>query len=639
MRTKILIGYIFLGVAGVVRGQQKELELDPVTVTAGLREQRVSVSGRNIVTVSGSQFEKLPVHSVDELLRYVPGVEVQQRGPMGSQADFVLRGGTFQQVLVVLDGLRLNDPNSGHFSGYIPIDPSEIDRIEVLKGAASAIYGSDAVGGVIHIITRTFVRRLEGEKLRLNGTVTGGTYGLFNGNLGGSYSRGGTVLSVGLVSNNADGQPQRGADGYFHNLTASFAFSHVFDSSFRLSFRTSVDRRDFSAQNFYTTLTSDTAQETVSSWWSQLALQYHKGDNGWTLAAGLKKVEDRYAFNSLGIPNNNRSQMAQVTGRFEHRFSNLINMVAGIQLQDRSIRSNDRGDHVVGQQAGFLILNAGSDRLLVSPALRVDHDELAGTNWVPQLNLSYRFDAWQFRASGGRTIRTADFTERFNNYNKALVTGGSVGNPGLAPETSFSYEAGVDFFPAHWLRVSSTFFNRDQRDVIDWVATAYSDMPRKDNLSPTGSFALASNIASVLTRGVEMDVQVAVPLPRENKLRSALGAVWLDSHLSSGAGSFYIASHAKWLLNGSLQWESRRLLLSVTALYKYRTPMQAAAIAAATDRDYFVLNAKASFFPGGKLFSVFVAADNLLDRSYSDLLGAVMPGRWVSGGIHINFFK
>jgi vitamin B12 transporter len=99
------------------------------------------------------------VQSLDELLRYVPGVEVQARGPMGAQSDLVLRGGTFQQVLVVLDGLRLNDPITGHFSSYIPIAPAEIERIEILKGASSALYGSDAVGGVVHIITKTFAAK------------------------------------------------------------------------------------------------------------------------------------------------------------------------------------------------------------------------------------------------------------------------------------------------------------------------------------------------------------------------------------------------------------------------------------------------------------------------------------------------
>ncbi|HRF24346.1 MAG TPA: TonB-dependent receptor plug domain-containing protein, partial [Chitinophagaceae bacterium] len=91
--------------------------------------------------------------------RYLPGVEVQQRGPQGSQSDIVLRGGTFQQVLVIIDGIKLNDPLTGHFNSYIPINTDEIERIEILKGAASAIYGSEAVGGVINIITKTFYRK------------------------------------------------------------------------------------------------------------------------------------------------------------------------------------------------------------------------------------------------------------------------------------------------------------------------------------------------------------------------------------------------------------------------------------------------------------------------------------------------
>ena len=78
-------------------------------------------------------------------MKFIPGVEVQSRGPLGAQSDISLRGSTFQQVLVLLDGLRINDPNTGHFSGYLPITPSQIDRIEVLKGAASSVYGADAL--------------------------------------------------------------------------------------------------------------------------------------------------------------------------------------------------------------------------------------------------------------------------------------------------------------------------------------------------------------------------------------------------------------------------------------------------------------------------------------------------------------
>src|SRR5450759_4567925 len=147
MRLKSSIIFIFLITLTGISYSQDTISLDPVSISASLKPITVSRTGRNIVIIKGEQFSKLPIHSVDELLRYLPGVEVQSRGPMGSQSDIVIRGGTFQQVLVVLDGLRLNDPNSGHFSGYIPIAPSEIDRIEIVKGASSAIYGSEAVGG------------------------------------------------------------------------------------------------------------------------------------------------------------------------------------------------------------------------------------------------------------------------------------------------------------------------------------------------------------------------------------------------------------------------------------------------------------------------------------------------------------
>src|SRR6478752_3374865 len=81
---------------------QQNNDLDPVTVTAGILGQSISHTGRNILVIKGDKFNDLPVHSVDELLRYLPGLEVQSRGPLGAQSDFVLRGGTYQQVLVIL---------------------------------------------------------------------------------------------------------------------------------------------------------------------------------------------------------------------------------------------------------------------------------------------------------------------------------------------------------------------------------------------------------------------------------------------------------------------------------------------------------------------------------------------------------
>ena len=151
--------FTLLFISFVSLSQSKEIDLDPVTVTSSLTPVNTSKTGRNIIIIKGDRFNSLPVNSLDELLRYVPGIEIQSRGPMGAQSDIVMRGGTFQQVLVILDGIRLNDPVTGHFNSYIPIAPAEIDRIEILKGASSALYGSEAVGGVIHIITKSFAAK------------------------------------------------------------------------------------------------------------------------------------------------------------------------------------------------------------------------------------------------------------------------------------------------------------------------------------------------------------------------------------------------------------------------------------------------------------------------------------------------
>jgi vitamin B12 transporter len=623
-----------------VFAQDHETELDPVTVSASLLPQPSSKSGRNITTIQGEQFNKLPIHSIDELLRYIPGIEVQQRGPMGSQSDIVIRGGTFQQVLVILDGVRLNDPNTGHFNSYIPVSPAEIERIEILKGASSAIYGSEAVGGVINIITKTFASRAGQDKKQLSIEAGAGQYNLWNLNAGGFYQKGNTAVSGGILTTNTDGQPQRGTTGYFNNTTASLSFSHSFNDNWQLSLRSAYDSRKFSAQNFYTSFASDTAKEKVTTSWNQLQLSYRKASNKFNFDFGYKAVEDNYAFNSAITPNDNKSKLWQALMVYEHQFSHTTTLVSGGQFQDRTIRSNDRGDHAVKQAAAFVILNqALGNNFLISPALRLDWDERGGTELVPQVNVSYKENKFQIRASAGKTIREADFTERFNNYNKALVTSGSIGNPDLQAERSLSYELGADYFLKNNLKIAATIFRRDQQKVIDWVTTPYSDMPRKDNLTPLGTYALATNIANVHTTGAEMDIQYNKHFNHKQDIWATLGWVWLDSKSSNAVPSFYISSHAKFLTNFNVIYENKYFSLCVNGVYKHRTPQKASAINAEVTADVFIVNTKADVFIWQQKLSAFVEVDNIFDRASTDLLGSQLPGRWLMGGVKFRVGK
>lgn len=615
--------------------QQKEIELSPVTITSSLQSQPTSRTGRNIISIPGDNFAKLPVHSIDELLKFIPGIEVQMRGPAGSQSDIVLRGGTFQQVLIILDGLRINDPNTGHFNSYIPIGPSEIERIEILKGPAASIYGSEAVGGVINIISKVYLARGGQIKKRLSLEGLVGEYGLNNINAGGYYQEKNTAASLAFLSNNANGQPQRGINGFFNNSTVSASLKQIISSNCSLSFHSSFDERRFAAQNFYTTFVSDTATERITTNWNQLTLNFQKARHNLNFNAGFKYVKDVFQFNPTSTANNNKSYLLQFQLIDNYKVTEKTLLSYGLQYQDKRIHSNDRGDHSLNQLAGFIVLTQKLGMVTISPSLRLDWNEARNTELVPQLNLSYQKNRWQLRASAGKTIRDADFTERYNNYNKPLVTAGSIGNPNLSAERSFSYEAGADYFLASKIKLSITGFQRLQSQLIDWIATSYADMPRKDNLIPTGTYALARNIAKVTTSGIEADLQYTTAISESHNLQVMLGLTWLDSKTDNSLQSFYISSHARFLANMNAVYSNNRFFISISGIYKHRKEQKVTSINAEVTASTFIMNTKAGVFLWKKKLNIYVESDNMSDTVNSDLLGSRLPRRWFMTGLRL----
>ncbi|MFN0083656.1 MAG: TonB-dependent receptor plug domain-containing protein [Ferruginibacter sp.] len=610
--------------------------LDAVTVTATLTPQTISKTGRNITVINGDAFKQMPVNSIDELLRYVPGIEVQARGPMGTQSDIVIRGGTFQQVLVILDGIRLNDPLTGHFNSYIPIAVSEIEKIEILKGASSAIYGSEAVGGVINIITKSFssskkVKNIEAQFKR-------GQYGLANFTLGGLWNNEKNTFAGGLNNNFAKGQQQRGITGYFNNTTLSLSYKRIINSNFQVSYRTAYDNRDFAAQNFYTTFKSDTASEKVQSYWNHVKLAYNKQKHRFNFDAGLKVAKDFYLFSSTVSANQNRSSLFQTQIIYETELTKNTTLIAGTQFIQKQIASNDRGNHKVNQIAAYITLNQKLGNFFnISPALRADNNNISGTELIPQINISFKKANYQFRGSLGKTTRDADFTERYNNYGKPLVKSGSLGNADLIPETSFSYEVGADYFFGSFLKISASVFKRDQQNLIDYIPTKYADIPRKDNIIPSGTYALAKNIAKVNTRGLEADFDFKTSFSKDKSLLLTSGILFLKSESSSSTPSFYISSHANFLTNFSIRYLYKAASISFNGLYKLRSQRYAPAIDAAISKDYFVLNSQLAYAIKQNQLKIFIETNNIFDRKYSDILGSMLPGRWILGGIQCNF--
>lgn len=622
-------------IASVNVHAQDTIGLNPVTITATRLPQKLSETGRSITVVPGKMFQQLPVNSIDELLKYVPGVEVQSRGPMGSQSDIVMRGGTFQQVLVLLDGVKLNDPLTGHFSSYIPVTPSEIERIEVLRGPAAAIYGAEAVGGVINIVTKTFNQFKTEKSKKTNIDFLAGEYRFVNA-AGSIYNTGNKInYSAGFFSSNTTGQLLRGNNrGFLHNHTITGSAAIALKNNTQLSFRSSFDSRDFSAQNFYTTFKSDTATEKVTTWWNQVQLKRQTEKQSRQMDILYKQTSDHYVYNSQSVPNDNKANHLIFQLLQTQKLKPNFNFSFGAQVAKRSIVSNDRGNHTThnGGLFGTLLYSKGNFR--IAPGLRFELDENFGAALLPQLNTSYQLKQVTLRGNIGKAIRSADFTERFNNYNKSIVTGGSIGNPNLDTENSWSFETGADAFFANAIKASVSLFYRDQNNVIDFVTTPYTDMPRKDNLVAGSIYALAKNIKRVKTSGIELELIYQKVFSNVQQLFINTGVTLLKSESSDSIPSIYIISHARRLMQTNIVYTSKKWSISGNFIYKKRGSQNATAINASLSKTYFLCNAKINY-KVLKIAGIFIAVNNITDLSYSDLLGSVMPGRWTTAGVNI----
>lgn len=610
--------------------------LDPITVTSSSIETRASKTGRNITVITSKEIAQLPVRTPDELLRFLPGIDVQTRGALGAQSDISMRGGTFQQVLVILDGLRLNDPNTGHFSGYIPVVLDEIERIEILKGSSSGIFGSDAVGGVIYITTKSFAKQKAlGSKGIIH--VAGGALGLVSNSGYYSVSNPTNHFQISALRNRADGPKQRGINGYMQEDAFSFSFSKQ-KKYWQTAFRTAYNEREFAAQNFYTSFVSDTAVEKVKIFWNQFNANYQKKKDQLTVYAGFKNTEDNYRFSSVSSANSSFSNLFQFNTLYTRTATEQTKFSLGTQYIGRNIRSNDRGRHTVNQMAVYGILqHAFSNRFVTNTSVRSEYTENIGWILVPQINLSYQVNQFQFRASAGYAYRNADFTELYNNYNRTGVRSGSIGNPNLSAEKSMNYEVGMDWVLDQFGKWSLSLFSRDSRDLIDWSLTAYANMPRKDNLVVNGNYFLAKNQNRITVSGLELDYILEKKWSEKNSVRFKTGLIWLNTESKQGPLSFYLSSAPKFLANFAAGIKLKNVDFNFTGLYKSRTAQANNPLLVPLSNQYFVMNARVNLHFNKVKHIVFLQADNLLNQNINDFVGTPLPGRWLQGGFRFIF--
>ena len=617
-------------------------EVQIVSGRLGLSEAR---NGRHITVIRAGALQDMPVASLDELLRYLPFLEIQSRGAFGVQSDILLRGGTFNQMLVLLDGMRVNDPLTGHFNSYIPISITEIDRIEVYRGPSSTIYGADAVGGVVNIITRNFLAGPMAD--RIDGQVDAwyGQHELIRTNSGFNLKKGKWKFGAGISYNASAGHPlpSDSLHGDFRLGTASLSLARDLTENLMLAMRTAYDYRLFNAQYFYTNSPWDQSREQVRRWWNQLQLRWQMNhSNSLTLQAAYVSTSDSFLFNPAFPANLHKTHYQQYQANHLFAPGNGIRLATGVQADHKRIYSGDRGNRTHWHTGLYAMLShTWTAGLTLSGGIRLDHDQVYGTEVMPQINLAHSTGQWLFRGSAGRTIRSPDFTERFisTGLSGPLAPGRNLGNPYLLAERAWSLEAGFDRYIGRNIKVSMTGFYRFSRDLIDYVITSAEDIPDAGNLIPGEEYFYAQNIGLMDTWGLESFVSGQHTFRAQSVLEWGLSFQGLLSRSDSAIVSKYLASHARNLFQARFGIRSDVFNLQVLSMYKSRDADMAREINRTLTPDYMLWNLKADVHVWKEKLVLGLQVNNLFNRDYVDILGAAMPGRWILAGMMWKFTR
>ena len=620
---------------------QQSFSLDTLLVQTTRIPLKASETGRSISILTKEQIQQLPATTFYELLQTICGVEVQSRGGFGVQGDIVMRGSTFSQVLVLIDGMKINDPLTGHFNCYVPVSNMEIQRIEILKGAGASMYGPDAVGGVINIITKGF------DSLK-NGTTSSGNINYGDNNLVSStasvfhksnkfyvglgasinHSKGDSILPLAVN----DSTTLEGYRNYFDIKNISLSAGFKINDLWELKVRSSILYSDFNARYFYTSYLSDKSTEMTSNWFNRAQLQ-RKTSTGSLLDinATYKRSSDEFLYTPTSDPNIHTMDYLNFTVNNSNEINEKLILKSGIQADLRKIESNDRGNHSDYHFGAYLMGVYKSNNLVLTAIAREDYDENYGFEFCPQINAAYNLPNLTLRASAGRSIRAADYTERYNN-NIALKTYIRLGNPNLIAERGWSEEIGINYSLSKNTLFKATIFSRQSSNIIDYILTNESDIDSDIGvLVPDANYIFAKNIKDVNVNGFELELNSKFLISENSTLNCQMGYTFTD--ITNDTLGIYLSSFAKHLLNAQLILNYNSFQFSISGLYKERTAQAAESISSDLESSYGLLNARVGYGLLDNKLSLNVQILNLLDKEYQNILGAKMPGRWLMGGI------
>lgn len=623
-------------------------QLDTVVVSASGLNTSLQSANRNVIILKGDEIAKAPVQNIAELLDFATGVDARQRGVFGTQTDLSIRGGTFEQVLVLIDGIRIGDPQTGHHLMNLPIQKSDIERIEILLGGGSYIFGGSAFSGAINIITK----KSKEDKTNINLK-----YGSFN-----TYQAGFTQSFVGDAHRSSLSVNTTASDGFKPNT--DFRHTNLFGNTLidagkhDLNISGGYTWQGFGAQNFYSTNFPEQYEKTRTLFaniglstegkvkidrqlywrrnWDEFQLYREEGDDFYNYDNGLFIKGTDTAAAWYGGHNYHRSdviggrvqvQMQSIFGNTaiagEYRYEGVVSNNLGADLEAPINIEGSRGQYTLGDSRNNISVAIEQakkwKKLDLSVAVLVNYNSSYTTDWYPAATLGYRINKHKkLYASFNKSFRLPSYTDLYYRL------GGAMGSIDLKPEESYNYELGYKYLGEKiFFNVSA--FRRQGNDIIDWVRFCDTcDL-------------LASNISEVNFNGLDATLRL-----NTGGLMKKLKLDFLElgySFLATDEEDFeYESLYVFDYLQNKIVLRAqhtffKNLNWSYSVSYQDRKGEYSDASTGqlTTYPEVVLLNSRIQY--NLKVISLFIEGQNLLNKTYFDRGNVELPGAWFWSGV------
>ena len=590
---KVLVSMAMLATVSIF-AQKGEKDIDEVTVQGKIISLPYKKVNENIVIIAKEEIQNSPAKSIEELMSQFTGMDIRKRGANGVQSDISIRGGSYEQVLILINGIRMNDSQTGHNNMNIPLDLSSVERIEIIKGPAARRFGQNAYAGVINIITKT------NDKEEIIVSANGGDFKTYNLGLAANF---GTPKFSNFFQANTSS-----SEGYRYNT--DYKINNVWYqnnyaiSEGNLKLQAGFSEKKFGANSFYAS-SPDEYEETQASLVSVL---YQQKLEKFNINSNVywRRAQDMFLINRI-IPSKYRNMHIgnNIGGELNANYPwNLGTTGLGVEVRKEFLVSNNLGNRNRWVTQVFLehLFSLFDKKLQISPGISWANYSNAGNFFYPGLDIGFEIaDNHKIYGNIAKVHRVPSYIDLFYNdqYNE--------GNPYLKPENAISYEVGYRFQTKDWL-ASASAFGRNSKDAIDFVKQSSTEKWK------------TKNIGQLDTQGFEIVIQ--------KNFQGFVKSVYAGYTFTDMKGAFednlyskYALQNLKHQLVGKL--ENKIHGFTNQLIYKYMERVNLG--------SYHLLDEKLSY--DFKNLNLYVLINNLTNTQYIETSLVPMPGRW----FHVGF--